>query len=548
MGVGVSVIKFLKLGVSVAAIGLVVAVGGGYMAPIWFAPRQNVHVNSADPVLIEKGRYVAQASDCVACHTAAGGKAFAGGLAMKTPIGTIYSTNITPDKDTGIGGYDFADFERAVRHGVRKDGAPLYPAMPYVSYSVLTDEDVQALYAYFVSGVQPVAQANQASTIPWPQNMRWPLAWWQMAFGGHRGFAPLEGATPEAARGAYLVEGAGHCGACHTPRGAAFQEKVLKDGPDGEFLSGSELEGWYAKSLRNEDVGLASWSQQEIADFLKTGRNARTAAFGGMAEVVQHSTQHLSDADASAIAAYLVSLPARPGHAASAPRPEDTTTAKLYDSADHSPGALGYVVQCAPCHRMNGLGTPRLFPALAGNAVVQTDNPSSLIQITLAGGAMAKTPADKTRPSMPEMAKLDDSTVADILTFIRASWGNKASPVSASDVSAIRGVIAHKPLDYVPENPRSSHADDVKAGQELALDRAKGNCLACHTLKGGDAPSNVGRELVDMKRRFPNRTDLVEILTDESMRNPIAPMPSLGRNHVLTQAEIEKIIDFLYTL
>ncbi len=547
MGVGVSVIKFLKLSVSVAAIGLAVAVGSSYLAPIWFAPRQNVDVNSADPALIEKGRYIAQASDCVACHTASGGKAFAGGLAMQTPIGTIYSTNITPDKETGIGGYDFADFERAVRHGVRKDGSPLYPAMPYVSYSVLTDEDVQALYAYFVSTVQPVAQRNQASTIPWPSNMRWPLAWWQMLFGGHRRFTPPEGATPEVARGAYLVEGAGHCGACHTPRGAAFQEKALKDGPDGEFLSGSELEGWYAKSLRHEDVGLASWSQQEIADFLKTGRKARTAAFGSMADVIQHSTQHLSDADTSAIAAYLASRPARPSHDPFASRVKDDTTAKLYDSAEHSPGALGYVAQCAPCHRMNGQGTPRLFPALAGNAVVQTDNPSSLIQITLAGGAMARTPADKTRPSMPELAKLDDGAVADILTFIRASWGNKASPVSASDVAAIRGAIAHKPLDYVPENPTSSHADDVKAGQELALDRAKGNCLACHTIKGGDAPSSVGRELVDMKRRFPNRADLVEILTDEPNRNSIAPMPPFGRDQILTRAEIEKIIDFLYT-
>jgi sulfur oxidation c-type cytochrome SoxX len=409
---------------------------------------------------------------------------------------------------------------------------------------------VQALYAYFVSAVQPVAQNNQASTVPWPTNMRWPLVWWQMLFGGHRSFKPPEAATPEVARGAYLVEGAAHCGACHTPRGVAFQEKALKDGPGGTFLSGAELEGWYAKSLRHEDTGLAGWSQQEIADFLKTGRNARTAAFGSMAEVIQHSTRNLSDADASAVAAYLASRPARPGHAASASKAEDATTAKLLDNADRSPGALGYVAQCAPCHRMNGRGTPRLFPALAGNPVVETDNPNSLIQITLAGGAMARTPADKTRPSMPELAKLDDRTVADILTFIRTSWGNKGSPVSANDVAAMRGVIAQKPFDHIPEDakPLSARADDVRAGQELALDRSKGNCLACHTIKGGDAPSSVGRELVDMRRRFPNRADLVEILTNEPMRNSIAPMPAFGRNHILTGAEIEKIIDFLYTL
>lgn len=442
--------KFLKFVVALAAVAVVAVVGGSYAAPFLLAPRQNVHVNSTDAALIERGRYIAQASDCAACHTVPGGKAFAGGLAMQTPIGILYSTNITPDKDNGIGGYDYADFERAVRHGIRKDGAPLYPAMPYVSYSVLTDEDAQALYAYFASGVKPVAQPDQASTIPWPQNMRWPLAWWQVVFGGHR-FSPPEGATAEVARGAYLVEGPGHCGACHTPRGVAFQEVAVKDGPGGDFLSGSELEGWYAKDLRHEDTGLASWSQQDIAEFLRTGRNDRSAAFGSMGEVIQHSTQHLTEADASAIAAYLVSRPARPGHTATEPKvAEDSTTAKLYDSADHSSGALGYVARCAPCHRLNGQGTPRIFPALAGNSVVLADNPSSLIQITLSGGWMAKTPADKTDPSMPELAKLDDRTVADILTFIRNSWGNKGSAVTANDVVAMRGVIAAKPADYVP--------------------------------------------------------------------------------------------------
>jgi mono/diheme cytochrome c family protein len=368
-------------------------------------------------------------------------------------MGTIYSTNITPDKDTGIGGYDFADFERAVRRGVRKDGSPLYPAMPYVSYAVLTDGDVQALYAYFTSAVQPIAQHNAAPTIPWPVNMRWPLALWQILYGGPRGFTPPERATPEVARGAYLVEGPGHCGACHTPRGLAFQEKALRDGPGGDFLSGAELGGWYAKNLRPENGGLASWSQKEIADFLKTGRNARTAAFGSMSEVIEHSTQHLTEADASAIVAYLTSLPPRPGHVASASKADvDATTAKLYESEDRNPGALGYVAQCAPCHRLNGQGTPRLFPALAGNSAVETDNPNSLIQITLTGGAMARTPADRTRPSMPELGKLDDRAVADILTFIRNSWGNNASPVSANEVAAIRRAIAHDPLDYVPDD------------------------------------------------------------------------------------------------
>ena len=417
--------NIVKRVVAAVAIGLVVVVGVTLIAPRWLAPRQNVHVNTSDPTLIEKGRYLAEASDCVACHTAKSGAAYAGGLAFRTPYGTIYSTNITPDKTAGLGTYDYADFERALRHGYRKDGAALYPVMPYVSYSVMTNSDVQALYAYFASSLKPVAQPNLAPTMKWPASMRWPLVWWQMLFGGHGSFIAPPNATPEIARGAYLIEGAGHCGACHTPRGAAMQEKALQDGADGVFLSGSELEGWYAKDLRNEDTGLADWSQHDIADFVKSGRNAHAAAFGSMAEVVEHSTQHLTDADASAIAAYLKSLAARPGHAPSKAKTEDTTTAKLLDNQDRSAGALAYVAYCAACHHLNGQGTPRLFPSLADSSVVMSDNPSSLIQITLTGWAMAKTPADTMRPSMPEFRKLSDVTIADILTFIRSSWGNK---------------------------------------------------------------------------------------------------------------------------
>lgn len=533
--------SFLKQVVLAVVIVLAVGLGGSFLAPSVFVPRQSVQVNAADPALVGRGRAVAEQSDCVACHTAANGKPFAGGLAMRTPAGTLYSTNITPDNGTGIGAYEFADFERAVRHGVRKDGSPLYPAMPYVSYARLTDQDTQALCAYFVTAVQPVAQANQAAAMSWPASMRWPLAWWQMAFGAHGGFTAPQGASPQVARGAYLVEGPGHCGACHTPRGFAFQEKALADDPGGDFLSGSTLDGWHAKSLRHEDTGLGSWTRPELVEFLRTGRNDRTAAFGSMAEVIAHSGQHLGEADASAIAEYLGSLAARPGHAVTPAATQDTTTTALYEGGDQSPGALGYVAHCAACHHMNGQGTARLFPALAGNAVVQTEDPSSLIQITLSGGAMARTPADRTRPSMPELARLDDHAVADILSFVRASWGNKAAPVTPAQVAAMRGVIAQRPAE-----PAS--AGDTKAGQALALDRAKGNCLACHTIKGGDAPSSVGRELVNMKRRFPHRSDLVEILDDETLRNPIAPMPAFGRNQILTPAEIDQIIDFLYTL
>lgn len=543
--------KYLKLGVFAIVAVLVMGVAGGQLLPAMSAPRQELAVQVSDTALVARGRAVVRMSDCVACHSAPGGKEFAGGLAMQTPFGTLYSTNITPDKDTGIGAYQYADFERAVRHGVRKDGASLYPAMPFVSYAALTDEDMQALYAFFTSGVQPVAQANKAAEISWPFSMRWPLAWWKTFFGGHGAFVPPQGATSQVARGAYLVEGPGHCGTCHTPRGVAFQEKATRDGANGVFLSGSELAGWYAKSLRHEDEGLGGWSEKDIETFLMTGRNDRTAAFGTMAEVVEHSTQHMSRDDASAIAAYLMTLAPRAGHEAVASKGEDKTTPALYENADHSDGAHAYVAHCAACHRLDGQGTARLFPALAGNQVVASGNPSSLIQITLGGGAMASTPADSSRPSMPMFSKLDDATVASALTFIRTSWGNQGAPVTAADVAAVRqGVFAKKPMDYVPVDAAATQGLDasIQAGQALALDRAKGNCLACHTLKGGDAPSSVGRELVNMKRQFPNRADLVEILNDEPLRNPIAPMPAFGRNHILTKSEIEQIIDFLYTL
>lgn len=538
----VSAQNFKRASIAIAA-GLVFAIGGSYLLPHLRVSRDTQVVDIKDQKLIQQGQLVAQAADCVACHSTPNGSPFAGGLAMSTPMGTLYSTNITPDASTGIGAYDYADFERAVRHGIRKDGTPLYPAMPYVSYTVLTNEDTQALYAYFMSGVKAVEQKNEPAAIAWPMNMRWPLAWWQALFAHNRTFVAPQGASEEVARGAYLIEGAAHCGTCHTPRGIGMQEKVLSNDNAGHFLSGSDVTGSFAKSLRQEALGLAGWRKEDIIEFLRTGRNDRTAAFGSMAEVVEHSTQHFNEADLSAIAAYLQTLGGRASQAASVSKSEDLTTAKLYDNADERAGAQSYVAYCSACHRLDGQGTPKLFPALAGNAVVQTDNPTSIIQITLAGAAMAKTHAFDNRPSMPQLSKLDDQTVADTLTFIRTSWGNQAAAVTAKQVAQVRAQLAKQPLNKEPTQNK-----DVAAGEALALDRAKGNCLACHTLKGGDAASSVGRELVDMKRKFPNRADLVEILNDEPSRNAVAPMPPFGRNHVLTPTEIDQIIDFLYTL
>ncbi len=419
--------------------------------PYWFARKHDAVVDIHNPALIKKGAYLAYAADCAACHTAPHGRPFAGGLAMQTPMGTIYSTNITPDKKTGIGNYSYGDFERAVRRGVRPDGAALYPAMPYVSYAVVRDQDVKALYAYFMSSIKPVEQRNKPTTMPWPLSMRWPMALWQLMYARPRAFVPNKAQSPEVQRGAYLVEGLEHCGACHTPRGIAFQEKALHDTSSGVYLSGSALEGWYAKDLRNEGLGLAGWSDHEIVDFLATGRTDRTAAFGSMAEVISHSTQHLSDADLQAIAHYLKQLPARDGQSPHPILGVDTTTAKLRAGDYRASGATEYVEHCSECHRLDGRGAPRVFPALAGNSIVSAEDPSSLIQVTLAGGGMAKTPHDRMAFVMPGFKQLKNRDIADILNFIRNGWGNRGSQVKARDVARMRQLIDHEPLNYVPE-------------------------------------------------------------------------------------------------
>lgn len=397
-------------------------------------------VSAAETDLVKQGEYLARAGDCVACHTAKGGKPFAGGLPMETPIGVIYSTNITPDK-TGLGDYSFEDFDKAVRHGVAKSGSTLYPAMPYPSYARVSESDMQALYAYFMKGVEPVAQENKDSDIPWPLSMRWPLAAWRWMFAPEvaQDQAPAD-ADPVISRGAYLVEGLGHCGACHTPRALTMQEKSLSATDGSAFLSGSApLEGWIAKSLRGDHKdGLGSWSEEQLVQFLKTGRSDRSAVFGGMSDVVVHSMQYMSQDDLTAIARYLKSLPAVDPK--DQPHQYDKQVAQaLWKGDDSKPGASVYIDNCAACHRTDGHGYTRVFPALAGNPVLQTADATSLINIVLNGGTL---PATHTAPStftMPAFAwRLSDQEVADVVSFIRGSWGNQGAPVKASDVADLR--------------------------------------------------------------------------------------------------------------
>ena len=390
--------------------------------------------------LVKQGEYLARAGDCVACHTAKGGKPFAGGLPMETPIGTIFSTNITPDP-SGIGAYSFDDFDKAVRHGIAQNGSTLYPAMPYPSYARVNQADMQALYAYFMNGVEPVAQANKDSDIPWPMSMRWPLAMWRWAFApAVADFTPVAGQDPVVSRGAYLVEGLGHCGACHTPRALTMQEKALSASDSSAFLAGSApLEGWIAKNLRGDHKdGLGSWDEAQLVQFLKTGRSDRSAVFGGMSDVIEHSMQFMSEDDLTAIARYLKSLPAV--NPADKPHQYDPAVADaLWNGDDSKRGAAVYIDNCAACHRTDGNGYTRVFPALAGNPVLQSDDPTSLIHIVLKGGTL---PATHTAPStftMPAFDwRLSDQEVADVVNFIRTSWGNKGGDVTEKDVKALR--------------------------------------------------------------------------------------------------------------
>ena len=355
---------------------------------------------------------------------------------MNAPIiGAIYATNITPDPETGIGRYTELEFARALREGVAKDGHNLYPAMPYPSYAKVSDDDVSALYAYFMRGVKPVHHANRAPDAPWPLTMRWPLKLWNMLFLEDWRFAPSSDKSLEWNRGAYLVQGLGHCGACHTPRGIGFQELAL-DERSSQFLSSAALDGWFASNLTgNTTTGLGKWSAEDIARFLKTGANTHATAFGPMTEVVNNSTQWMSDQDLAAIAVYLKSL-----RAAGAPVPP----LGPIDPKVMAHGAQVYQNFCVACHLPDGKGTAPWLSPLAGNPNVLEGNPLSLINVTLNGtDALVINGIPAPYPMPAHRHALTDAQIADALTFTRNSWGNQAPAVTPGEVKTLRKQTGH---------------------------------------------------------------------------------------------------------
>ena len=392
--------------------------------------------SEASSSLIARGEYLAKLGDCAACHTVPGRPPFTGGLRMGTPIGAIYSTNITPDPTYGIGGFTLTDFDRALRFGVSK-GHTLYPAMPYPSYSNTKPEDVAALYAYFKSGVAASATANIGNEIPFPLSMRWPLTFWRLLFAPHPAPFKPGALDPIEARGAYFVDGLGHCGECHTPRALTMQVRAQTRADGDAYLSGAVIENYFAPSLRTSGHGsLADWSTQDVADFLKTGANRHGIAFGSMTDVIVHSTRFMTDDDALAAAKYLKSIVDNP------------TQTFVYDEAVHhslqegdtrKPGSLLYLDNCAACHRPDGLGYERVFPRLAGNPVVMAPEAISLATIILEGSLTPKTNATPAQFAMPSFAwRLNDQEVADIVNFIRSSWGNRSAAITAEAVTKLR--------------------------------------------------------------------------------------------------------------
>ncbi|RYX95155.1 MAG: c-type cytochrome [Comamonadaceae bacterium] len=399
---------------------------------------------------VVRGEYLARAGDCISCHTRAGGVPFAGGLSMSTPFGAIVSTNITPDKSQGIGNYTQADFTQALREGKSKDGRHLYPAMPYTNFSKLGDEDLSALYVYFMKGVKPATQDNAKTDLPWPFSMRWLMAGWNLLYLPGKPFASETSQSAEWNRGAYLVQGLGHCGACHTPRSVTGAEKAATHA-DGElFLSGAVIDGWYAQPLRNSTApGLGTWSEAELVTYLKTGRTEKTAAFGAMRDVITNSTQHLSDADLKSVAVYLKSLNGKDGGTAPVtPAPAGgasggAVAAALQKGDVGRIGSLVYLNNCNACHRSDGQGAQKTFPTLAQNSVVNAKDPTSLIRLVLEGSVMPQTQQAPSPIGMPGFGwRLTDANVADVLTLVRSSWGNTGAAVTPQQVAAVRKATA----------------------------------------------------------------------------------------------------------
>ncbi|MGG5872497.1 cytochrome c [Pseudomonas peli] len=385
---------------------------------------------AADKQLIERGKYLARAADCVACHSVEGGAEYAGGLPLESPFGTIYGTNITPDKQYGIGEYSADDFYRAVAEGERRDGSKLYPAMPYTSYHLLKREDSDAIYAYLMS-LEPIAKPSPQTSLSFPFNVRFGLSFWNMLYKSRVQLLPAEGKSETWQRGQYLVEALGHCGECHTPRNAlgALQQD--------QRLQGGVLLGYEAPSLLAEDLAERGWSTYDLATFLKHGISAQGSMFNEMYPVLHHSTQYLPLDDHKAMATYLLG---------DQPPEARKVTAVALDQLDESAqqGRQHYLNLCAGCHGVAGEGVPHVAVAMDGNTTLRLNEARNLLRVIDDGIKEQQFTGFERMQPMPGFSdKLDDGQMRDLLHYLRQTWGGQDAELSPQQVSQLRSEKGH---------------------------------------------------------------------------------------------------------
>ncbi|MBI1394457.1 MAG: c-type cytochrome [Betaproteobacteria bacterium] len=380
--------------------------------------------------LAGRGEYLVRAGNCAGCHTARGGEPFAGGRGVTTPFGIVYAPNLTPDATTGLGEWTADDFWLALHEGKARDGRELYPAFPYVNYTLVTREDSDAMFA-FLCTLPAVHHPNRPHDLRPPFDSAWLLRAWRMLYFRPGSFTSAPDRSASWNRGAYLVRGLGHCNACHTTRNA------LGAANSPEELGGGVIAGqkWYAPSLHADDeAGVAKWKASEIVELFATGHTRRATALGPMAEVIHGSTQYLTPADLEAIAEYLQSLP----QAGSRESPASANV--VADQAMLSSGRDIYGKRCAGCHGDDGEGAGRIYPPLRGNRAVTMTPPLNTIRVVLAGGFAPTTAANPRPYGMPPFATiLSDEEIAAVVTYIRQAWGNRGPGVSAVDVYRLRG-------------------------------------------------------------------------------------------------------------
>jgi len=389
-------------------------------------------VTNATTQYLSRGEYLARAGDCVACHTTPTGKSFAGGRAMATPFGSLYVPNITPDDETGIGKWTADEFYRMMHTGISRDGALLYPAMPFASYTKVTREDCDAIYAYLMS-VPPVHQKNRPHELRFPFNKRDLLVGWRALYFKEGEYVPDSSQSAQWNRGAYLVEGLGHCAMCHT----AINR--LGGSSESQAFEGGMIpnQNWYAPSLTsNREAGLADWSEKDIGDLLQVGVSQRATVYGPMAEVVYNSLQYLTDDDAAAMAIYLKSLPKRDAE------PPPSSQARLVSPEVLETGRKVYETQCAMCHGAEGKGNPPQFPPLAANQSITMSSPVNSIRMVLNGGYPPGTKKNPRPHGMPPFAHiLNDAQVAAVISYIRVAWNNTGTPVIPARSSELRTLL-----------------------------------------------------------------------------------------------------------